>query len=117
MQFNNPYWSEKLKISTLQRWIIVNSILYYEMNETVVPDKIFDRNARQLVALQNEFEEVVSETDYGYVFYDFDGTTGFDLYDRLDENDKSYLTTIAFSVLRNYKEGEKSEQRKKAKKK
>ena len=27
--------------------------------------------------------------------YDFDGTTGFDLYSRLNEHDKKYLMSIA----------------------
>ena len=31
--------------------------------------------------------------------YDFDGTTGFDLYSRLNEADKRYLMQIARHVL------------------
>lgn len=31
--------------------------------------------------------------------YDFDGTTGFDLYDRLNEHDKEYLMNIACHYL------------------
>ncbi len=30
---------------------------------------------------------------------DFDGTTGFDLYDRLNANDKQYLMNIACHAL------------------
>ena len=36
---------------------------------------------------------------YGYIFYDFDGTTGFHLYDRLNENDKNYLDNIVNHIL------------------
>ena len=31
--------------------------------------------------------------------YDFDGTTGFDLYDRLNEHDNEYLMNIACHYL------------------
>lgn len=105
MRFGNPYWSEKLKMSALQRWLIVHSILYYEMNSSIVSDKMFDANARQFVKMQNENPEEAEETDYWYVFYDFDGSTGFDLYDRLTKRDKKYLTHIASHVLKLSKGG------------
>ena len=38
-------------------------------------------------------------TQYGYIFYDFDGTTGFDLYDRLTEEDKKYMDAITNFVF------------------
>ena len=36
------YWSDSTKISYLQRRIIVYSIMYYEQNESCVPDKYYD---------------------------------------------------------------------------
>ena len=99
MRFNNPYWSVKTKMSVLQRWLIVHSIMYYELNDSVVSDKVFDTNARQLVDMQNEYSDIAEETEYWYMFYDFDASTGFHLYDRLKENDKKYLTHIAQHVL------------------
>ena len=99
MDFKNPYWSNKLKISALQRWIIVHSILYYELDSSIVPDKQFDRNAYQLVDLQKEHPTEAQASQYWYVFHDFDGTTGFDIYDRLTKSDKDYLTKIAKHVL------------------
>ena len=107
MKFANPYWSNKLKIETLQRWIIVHSILYYEMDNSVVEDKMFDANARQLVEMQSKFYDDAEESEYWYVFYDFDGSTGFDLYDRLNKKDKKYLKHIAQLVLSSYKTGGK----------
>ena len=105
MIFKNPYWSNKLKISALQRWIIVHSILYYELSDSIIEDRQFDANARQLVALQNENPQDASESDYWYVFYDFDATTGFHIYSRLNNHDKQYLTQIAKHVSRIYKAG------------
>lgn len=39
--------------------------------------------------------DIKNNTQYGYIMYDFDGTTGFDLYSRLNEHDKKYLISIA----------------------
>lgn len=100
MKFTNPYWSNKLRISTLQRWILVHSIIYYELNASLVSDKVFDANALQLVQMQNEFPDEAKESQYWYVFSDFDGTTGFDLYHKLSQKDKLYLVHIARHTLR-----------------
>lgn len=105
MIFKNPYWSNKLRMGSLQRWLIVHSILYYEMSSSIVEDRTFDANAKQLVEMQAEFPDEAEESEYWYVFYDFDGSTGFDLYHRLNKHDKKYLTQIAQHVLAVYKAG------------
>ena len=99
MKFTNPYWSNKLRIGSLQRWIIVHSIIYYELGSSIVSDKVFDANASQLVQMQKDFPDEAKESDYWYLFYDFDGTTGFDLYSRLNKHDKAYLRHLAEHVL------------------
>lgn len=100
MKFTNPYWSNKLRISSLQRWVIVQSIIYYELSGSIVTDKVFDENARQLVQMQKDFPNEAKESEYWYLFYDFDGTTGFDLYGRLNKKDKQYLMQQARHALR-----------------
>lgn len=100
MKFRNPYWSNKLKMGSLQRWIIVHSILYYELDNAIIEDKLFDANARQLVELQKAYPDEAKESEYWYVFHDFDGSTGFDLYHRLNKHDATYLKQIAEHVLR-----------------
>jgi hypothetical protein len=101
--FKNPYWSEVLKASALQRWIIVNSILYYEMDKIIVDDKRFDENARQLVSIMKTLsKEEMKRTDYYYCMYDFDGSTGFYLYSRLNKLDKIKLSDIANRVYKLY---------------
>ena len=97
------YWDTKVKIEYLQRRIIVYSIAYYELNNNIVSDKYYDEISKQLVVLQNENKSVVKETMYGYVFHDFDGSTGFDLYDKLNKKDKEYLMEITQMVLRSKK--------------
>lgn len=71
-----------------------------------LPDAYYDSLGKQIMMLQKEYGDV-SDTRYGYVFNDFEGSTGFYLYYRLTEKDKSYLTNIADHALANYiKEGE-----------
>lgn len=42
---------------------------------------------------------LVHNTQYGYCMYDFDVTTGFDLWSRLTEHDKEHIKIIAEMVL------------------
>lgn len=87
-------WDKKTCIDFLQRKIIINAILYYELDSSRLSDKQYDELSRQLVRLQSEYPNL-QDTQYGYIMYDFDGTTGFDLYSRLNEHDKDYLYNIA----------------------
>lgn len=97
------YWSDAMKMSLLQRRIIVHSILYYECDESVISDKQYDALSKQLVNLMKQSPEQLKRTQYYYCMYDFDGSTGFDLRSRLTTKDNEYLTKIALSVLHSYK--------------
>lgn len=99
MIFHNPYWSEALKMGALQRWILVHSVIYYEMDSSIISDQMFDRNALQLVQMQKDNPEEAERSQYWYVFHNFDGTTGFDLYHRLKKADKQRIWDIAQHVL------------------
>ena len=92
------HWSLKERINYLQRKIILNCIAYYVLDESPLPDKYYDSLSHQLVELHKEYGDI-SDTEYGYVMYDFDGNTGFDLYNRLTEQDKEYLLQIAHIAL------------------
>ena len=95
------YWDASTIISFLQRHIIVHSILYYELNTTVISDSEFDLLSKQLLHLQSKAkEEELEKSQYYYVFYDFDGNTGFDLWYRLKDSDKEYLLSISKQVKR-----------------
>ena len=90
-------WYKITCINFLQRKIILNAIAYYELNTNKLSDKQYDELSRQLVDMQKYVD--VHKTQYGYVMHDFDGTTGFDLYGRLNEKDKKYLMNIACHAL------------------
>lgn len=93
------YWDTHTIISFLQRTVLIHSILYYELNTTVISDSEFDLLSKQLLHLQSKAkEEELEKSQYYYVFYDFDGTTGFDLWHRLKISDKDYLLKISKQV-------------------
>ena len=93
-------WDVYERISFLQRVILIHSYLYYMLDETLWTDKKYDENARQLVQYQRRLIEyqIIKYTQYGYVFYDYDGTTGFDLFYRLREADKQVIARIANQI-------------------
>lgn len=98
------YWDDHVKISYLQRRIIVYSIMYYEMNESCVPDSTYDEISHQLVRLQSSVDEAeFAKSTYYYAMYDFDGSTGFDIPSRLTKKDRDYLTKIARMVYDQWK--------------
>lgn len=98
------YLSDIEKISYLQRKIIICSIIYYEMNESIISDKQFDEEARQLVNLQKQNKKDLNKSEYYYCMKDFDGSTGFDLFGRLKKYDRVYLTHLAKYILKLYKQ-------------
>ena len=99
------YWSDTAKISYLQRRIIIYSIMYYEYDESCVTDAYYDSISRQLVMLQKQAsKEEFEKSAYYYAMNNFDGSTGFDIPDRLTKSDREYLTTIASHVQRLYRE-------------
>ena len=82
--------------------------MYYELSESPLDDKQYDSIAYQLVEYMNTTpKEILEQTKYWYVFYDFDGSTGFYLPYRLTEEDKDYLYKIARQVKALWKSGGK----------
>lgn len=100
------YWSVKSIISHIQRKIIIYSIMYYELNESCISDRDYDELSHQLIELMKSTDKsILEQTIYWYCMYDFDGSTGFDIPNRLNNRDKEYLTSIALNVLKS--KGEK----------
>lgn len=96
------YWTEAEKISFLQRVILIHSYLYYEKDSPVWTDKQFDEVAKQLAEMQSrhDFMWTKNRTQYGYAFYDFDGTTGFLLWGRSKKKDKEQIAGISENIMR-----------------
>ena len=111
-------FSEVDKIDYLQRKVILLSIAYYIYNRSFVPDAYFDEISHQLVKMQQDYDKeseessknkhtVKSDTEYGYMMFDFEGSTGFDLYPRLKKKDQEYLVSmVEYKIERSPKEDE-----------
>lgn len=100
MKFHHPF-SVVEKIQLIQRWILVQSFAYYELNENIVSDFKYDANAKQLERLVMENPEDAKRSRYYDYFYDFfdesEGThmtSGFDLLERVKRCDKNLYKRI-----------------------
>lgn len=92
-------WDLLTKINYYQRKIILNCIMYYEYDKSFLTDNYYDSISHELVKMQKELDksrryDVKRDTTYGYMMYDFDGNTGFDLPKRLTPKDYDYLDNI-----------------------
>ena len=106
-------WDKITCINFLQRKIIINSIAYYELDNPVLSDKQYDELCKQLVSLQEDID--LNLTQYGYCMSGFDGSTGFDLYGKLNSHDKDYLMKLSMLGLRDVKVKEEKVKKKKRK--
>lgn len=92
-------WDLLTKINYYQRKIILNCIMYYDYDKSFLTDNYYDSISHELVKMQKELDksrryDVKRDTTYGYMMFDFDGNTGFDLPKRLNEKDYEYLNNI-----------------------
>lgn len=92
MKFDNPYLEVGDKLDLLARWLIVHSIIYYELDTSIVSDAKWDSNAKQYLEMSKGCsEEELTNTRWYYIMHDFDGSTGFYFYKRLNKKDKRLL--------------------------
>lgn len=83
-------------INFLQRFIILHSYIYYELNDNDISDKEYDAKARELVKYKNEYPDLWKTSEYHKQFGDdYNGSTGFTLYHDLDEKQKTIIRSIA----------------------
>lgn len=66
-------------INRLRRTILVHSVIYYELNDSIISDHRWSEWAMKLVELQNEYPDIAARCVYAEAFKDFDGSTGFNL--------------------------------------
>ena len=93
-----PKQTEEL-IHRRRRQILVHSIIYYRLGETIVEDAVFDSWAKQLFQLQTDNLQLSESIPYmRYQFADWTGETGF----HLPLMDKA-ATAIAEQLLESYK--------------
>jgi NAD-dependent DNA ligase len=66
-------------ITRRRRQILVHSFLYYQLNESIIEDSIFDLWSKELAELQQQYPEESAKAIYAKDFGDFDGSSGYDL--------------------------------------
>lgn len=88
------------KIEILQKMILVNSYLYYELGESVISDYRYDSESKQLHDFKKRFPEEFAKARYGYAMKDFDGNTGWGFFENLNEKDKYSVELHAEMLLR-----------------
>lgn len=66
-------------INRRRRQVLVHSIIYYKMNENIVPDNVWASWAVELEELQQRYPEIAAKAPYAEGFEDFDHSSGYDL--------------------------------------
>lgn len=93
----SKHFTDLEKIQLLQRSILVNSYVYYELNENLLSDFQYDANTRLLLKLKESAPEAYRESRYHGYFDNFESGTGFDLTSRL-KNDRELLERVAMDA-------------------
>lgn len=94
------YWRDDIKISYIQRRIIVWCILYYELDNPVISDEEYGEVSKQLCKYKKQNPEAYKKSRYYYAMSDYEGSTGFDIPGRLTQKDREHLTKIAERVIK-----------------
>ena len=90
----------RIKIDFLQRYIIVHSYIYYELNNNIISDRKYDEKSKELVWYKNNYPELWKKSEYYKQFGDdYNGSTGFMLYHDLSESQKEIIRNIAYMVI------------------
>ena len=63
-----------------RRQVMLHSMIYYHLNESIIPDETFDEWSRELAKLQREHPEISKEVPFQRkAFESFDGSSGYHL--------------------------------------
>lgn len=90
----------KEKISFRERQILLHSFIYYHADSNVISDKQYDSLSYGLEKMIKEHPQEFKESEYYHIFYDWTPATGFDLIDRLSEQELYRVTNIANVLLK-----------------
>ena len=88
-------WDMVTKIEWLERAIIIYSIWYYDLGDSMISDQQNDTESIQLYYYIKKYPQDFEKTKYAYAFKDFDASTGFHLKSALNEDDREYIAHIA----------------------
>ena len=89
----------------LQKWILVHSCIYYDLNANIVDDYVYDMNCKQLAEAISKFPKIHKNTKWYKAFEEFDGSTGFDLWSKLDRTQQVQIGLLAASLVDKFGRG------------
>lgn len=105
MKFHKPFTVVE-KIQLLQRWILVQSFCYYELNDNCASDFQYDANAMQLIELMRQYPDEASRSRYAVYFHDYcpededvHYTSGFDLLNRVRKKNKELYRRLHIDAV------------------
>lgn len=82
-------------IDFLQRFIILHSYIYYELDNNYISDMEYDKKSKELVQYKNEYPDLWKNSMYYKQFGDdYNGATGFTLYHDLDDEQKKIVRSL-----------------------
>ena len=88
-------------IDFLQRYIIVHSYIYYELDNNIISDREYDAKAKELVALKDLYPDEWKNSEYYKQFGDdYNGSTGFTFYYDLTDHQRMIIESIAIGALK-----------------
>lgn len=81
--------STQSRIELLERWILVQSFIYYELNSNIASDFVYDHNVNLLFDLKRNDPESYEASRYYKIFDEYEEgcTSGFELLDKLKRLD------------------------------
>lgn len=92
------------KIQQRRYQILVHSLLYYELDITLVSDVKWAEWAQELVKLQTAHKDIASRVIFAEAFKSFDGSTGYNL----PYNDEQ-VVNIAYRIIQREKSAESAD--------
>lgn len=90
-------------INRRERQILVHSFLYYQLNESIISDHTFDKWSKELVELREKHPEEYHASVYAQEFYEFDGSSGYDLPYGYPDIQNAGLRLLQYQKSRNKK--------------
>lgn len=96
------------RINFLQRYIIVHSYIYYELDNNIISDREYDARAKELVGYKKDYPELWRTSEYFKQFGDdYTGATGFNLYHELNEYQQGIIKSIVNCIFNSNKTNKK----------
>lgn len=88
-------------INRRRRQILVHSVIYYQMNDSIIDDSTWNKWAKELEELQRKYPKISEECVFNEAFKDFDSSTGYNL-----PLDNEWAVRKATELLEQKKKGE-----------